>query len=100
MGNNPLKGQPPQARRKNFKTDKPRILILTSGPIAQKKRHSKGKMYPNVHCSGSSSCPDTDPRQGPMTEEILNKCGTNIKWAVHSDLKNLEIMKLGQWSPQ
>ena len=37
MGNNPLKGQPPQARRKNFKTDKPRILILTSGPIAHKK---------------------------------------------------------------
>ena len=36
MGNNPLKGQPPQARRNNFKTAKPRILIPTPGPILRK----------------------------------------------------------------
>ena len=36
IGNSPLKGQPPQARRKNFKTAKPRILIPTPGPILRK----------------------------------------------------------------
>ena len=35
-GSNPLKGQSPQARRKNFKTAKPRILIPTLWPILWK----------------------------------------------------------------
>ena len=106
MGNNPLKGQPPQARRKNFKTDKPRILILTSGPIAQKKKTSfKRKNVPQCSLQWYLQLPRHRPKTRSNDRWNLKQMWYKYKMGYSlrlekSTLKNLEIMKLGQWSPQ
>ena len=68
IGNSPYEGQPPQARRKNFKRTKPRTSVPTPGPILQKNHHSKWHMQPNVHSSATSNNQDTDLRNGPWTD--------------------------------
>ena len=49
-------------------------------------------MHPNVHCSGTSRCQETDVRRGPSTDEILKKCGTRKTEAEHSDTNHSKIL--------
>ena len=68
IGNSPLKGQPPQARTKNFKRAKPKILIPTPGLYYEKNIiQNDTHMYLNLHCSATSNTQDTDPRRSPLT---------------------------------
>ena len=52
--------------KKNVK--RAQTLIPTPGPILCKTIIQNDNMYPNLHCSGTSNCQDTEQRKGQLTD--------------------------------